>query len=185
MADRTRAKTFDCNWIPLGNGRLTLWHRPGAKALQKLRTFGCDCVLTLLSFKEGAPAIGKMVEKAGIEWLWLPLENGQPPEGAAARSVLSTLPVIADRLESGRSILVHCSAGIHRTGMVAYALLRYYGRNEEQALADIGEMRAHTRENLQRKQIEWGTDAVCLGQVSKPFLDGAVRQNIQGCPQRH
>lgn len=73
------------------------------------------------------------------------------------------LPALADRLEASRSILIHCSAGIHRTGMVAYALLRWYGCDEEQALASIGAMRPHTRDGLQRKQIEWGNEAVRPG----------------------
>lgn len=152
--------TFNCNWVALGNGRLTLWHRPGAKHRNKLKEFGCDYVITLLSSREGAATIGNSVEKAEIKWIWLPLENGKPPQGLAAESILSALPVIATFLEASCSILIHCSAGIHRTGMVAYALLRWHGYNEEQALTFIGKMRMQTRDGLQRKQIDWGNAAV-------------------------
>ena len=154
---------MDCDWVSVGNGRLTLWHRLGRGAASKLKAFGCDCVVTLLSAREGAPTIGTSVANAGMEWVWLPLENGRPPEGSVAESVLSVLPTLAERLGAGRSVLIHCSAGIHRTGMVAYALLRWFGHDEEPALALIGQMRAHTREGLQRKQIDWGNVTVRLG----------------------
>ncbi|VTR92597.1 protein tyrosine phosphatase : Protein tyrosine/serine phosphatase OS=Cesiribacter andamanensis AMV16 GN=ADICEAN_01060 PE=4 SV=1: DSPc [Gemmata massiliana] len=163
MADHTDGASFGCNWISLGNGRLTLWHRPGAKAVSQLKAFGCNCILTLLSSREGAPAVGKLAEHAGLEWMWLPLENGQPPQGEVAESILLALPALAERLDAGRSTLIHCSAGIHRTGMVAYALLRWYGHDEDRALAIIGEMRAHTGEGIQRKQIDWGNKTVPLG----------------------
>ncbi len=163
MTDQTDGASFGCNWISLGNGRLTLWHRPGARAVSQLKAFGCDCILTLLSHREGAPAVGKLAELAGLEWVWLPLENGQPPRGSAAESILLALPALAERLNAGRSILVHCSAGIHRTGMVAYALLRWYGHDEDRALAIIGEMRAHTGSGIQRKQIDWGNETAPLG----------------------
>ena len=125
-----------------------------------LPSFGCDCVLTLLSAREHADLIGQWVAEAGIEWFWLPLENGKPPQGAAAASILAVLPKLSQMLDDGRSILIHCAAGIHRTGMVAYALLRWRGYEEDAALALITQMRAHTGAGLQKKQINWGNEAI-------------------------
>ncbi|MFZ1599577.1 MAG: hypothetical protein WAW26_27315, partial [Anaerolineae bacterium] len=53
-----------------------------------------------------------------------------------------------------------CAAGIHRTGMVAYALLRWRGFDEPAALALITQMRTHTGVGVQRKQIDWGNRAI-------------------------
>jgi protein-tyrosine phosphatase len=120
-------------------------------------------VVTLLSSREGAPVVGELVEQAAIEWVWLPLENGSPPQGPASEAILAALPALARRLDDGRSILIHCSAGIHRTGMVAFALLRWHGYGEDEALAAIGEMRPHTGAGIQRKHVEWGNAAVRPG----------------------
>jgi protein-tyrosine phosphatase len=49
---------------------------------------------------------------------------------------------------------------MHRTGMIAYVLLRYRGFSEEQALDAIERMRAHTREGLNRERVEWGNALV-------------------------
>jgi len=160
MSDHQTTPAFECNWVTLGQGRLTLWHRPGARAVAELRAFGCDCVVTLLSSREGASTVGKHVEQAGIEWFWLPLENGQPPQGAASEAVLSAIPVLWQRLDAGRSILIHCSAGIHRTGMIAYALLRWRGHDEDEALVVIEKMRLHTRTGIQRKHLDWANEMV-------------------------
>ena len=160
MTEETKAFVFTCQWVGIGRGRLTLWHRPGARAVAALKSFGCDCVLTLLAAREHAADIGQWVGEAGIEWLWLPLENGKPPQGEAAASILAALPRLSQMLDDGRSLFIHCAAGIHRTGMVAYALLRWRGYDEDAALALITQMRAHTGAGLQRKQINWGNMAV-------------------------
>jgi len=44
---------------------------------------------------------------------------------------------VAEVLEKGESVLVHCAAGIGRTGMFASCLLQALGSNEEEAIATI------------------------------------------------
>ncbi len=162
MDHMERPVNFTCHWVAIGNGRLTLWHRPGARAVAAMKSFGCDCVLTLQAAREHADLIGQWVAEAGLEWLWLPLENGKPPQAEAAASILAALPRLSQMLDDGRSILIHCAAGIHRTGMVAYALLRWRGFDEDAALALITQMRTHTGAGVQRKQIDWGNRSVPL-----------------------
>jgi hypothetical protein len=63
-------------WIALANGRLTLRGRPGNKLIARLPQAGVSCVVTLLSAREGGQQVGEAVQCAGMEWLWLPLDNG-------------------------------------------------------------------------------------------------------------
>jgi predicted protein tyrosine phosphatase len=142
-------------WIQVGKGRLTVWHRPGIKSLTALKESGCDEILTLLSAKEGASEIGKAVIEAGMNWTWFPMENGNPPAGAAREKLLEVVPKMIEKLESGSSILVHCSAGIHRTGMFTYALLRSIGFGQEHSLKLIAEMRLETATGLRFKHLDW------------------------------
>ena len=46
--------------------------------------------------------------------------------------------------ESRQKVLVHCAAGIHRTGVVAYALLRWTGLHPKGAIDVIHAMRPET-----------------------------------------
>ena len=52
------------------------------------------------------------------------------------------------RLEQGENILVHCAAGIHRTGTFAYLILRRLGNTTKGARAFLGELRQVTLENV-------------------------------------
>lgn len=144
------------NWVAVGSGRIVLTHRPKLRDIPRLPQWGCDRVVTLLSHREGAPKIGQAVQAAGLAWTWLPLANGKPPIGEDDACLRAALPELAGVLDKGSSLLIHCSAGIHRTGMVAYALLRWRGATEVEALDLVGRMRSVTREGLQDHHLAWG-----------------------------
>jgi predicted protein tyrosine phosphatase len=150
--------TLDLTWVPVGAGRLALWHRPGRKHLTAIRDAGCSHLVTLLSEREGAREIGEAATNAGFTWIWLPLPNSDEPVGAARAILEHGLSELSRLLDEGRALLIHCSAGIHRTGMTAYALLRHRGLDREQALSIIGQSRAHTRDGVQERHLRWGDD---------------------------
>lgn len=150
--------TLDYTWVTIGAGRLALWHRPSLKHLGAIRDAGCSHVVTLLSEREGARNLGDAMTKAGLAWIWLPMPNSDEPAGAARGTLEEGLAELSHLLDEGHSLLIHCSAGIHRTGMTAYALLRHRGHDREQALAIIGQARAHTRDGVQERHLRWGDD---------------------------
>jgi len=156
------AKPFTLQWVTLGNGRLTLLHYPGHHAFSQLRQQGCDRIVTLLVAEQGGLAFGEAAQQSGMLWTWLPIKNGKWPPDEVAAAILAELPRISAQLDAGESILIHCNAGIHRTGMVAYALLRLRGYPEEAALALIHQMRPHTRAGIQPRQIDWGNRMIPL-----------------------
>ena len=51
-------------------------------------------------------------------------------------------------------VLVHCAAGIHRTGTVTYSLLRLGGLSAEQAYAHIALIRKDTGKGVGDWRIE-------------------------------
>jgi len=144
----------------VGAGQLTLTHRPRLRGAPQLRAEGCARLVTLLAAREGAERIGNLAQEAGLAWTWLPLNNVRPPTGAAAWSQIADgLGLLAARLDAGESIALHCSAGIHRTGMLAYALLRVVGYPPARALDAIERMRPVTRAGLRSDHIQFG-DAI-------------------------
>lgn len=160
LVDLQSAPTPVLRWVGVGAGRLALTHRPKLRGMPHLRAEGCVRLVTLLSASEGAGRLGSLAQKAGLEWTWLPLNNGQPPTvEEVRRAVAESLITLAARLDAGESIALHCSAGIHRTGMIAYALLRLVGYLPAQALDAIERMRPVTRAGLRSDHLQFG-DAI-------------------------
>lgn len=147
-------------FLPVGAGRLGLWHRPPKRVIPHLPAAGCTHVVTLLSAREGAEEIGGLVEAAGMRWTWIPMASGRPPEGKQNEPIRAALPELSRALDAGETLLLHCSAGMHRTGMVAYAMLRSRGLTADEALAVIATARGHTRAALARALLLWSEDLV-------------------------
>ena len=163
--DRQHELKPDIRWTPIGAGRLALWHRPGRRHFAALRDAGVTHLVTLLSEREGARAIGEQADAAGLRWVWLPMEGAKEPEASARQTLDEGLGRLSHLLDDGAWLLIHCSAGIHRTGMFAYALLRYRRLSRDDALATIDLARPHTREGLKEHHFRWGDEVAAPSPV--------------------
>ncbi|MCX6068810.1 MAG: tyrosine-protein phosphatase [Chloroflexi bacterium] len=151
-------KSSDLHFVQVGNGRMALTHRPRGMDFSMFRGLGCTHIVTLLKESEGAQSIGKMAQNAGLTWVWVPVPNGNHPEGEVHQRLMEALPHLSQLLDEGASLLMHCSAGIHRTGTVAYGLLRWRGISQEDALKLIGQMRTVTHDEMGQKRLCWGNE---------------------------
>jgi protein tyrosine phosphatase (PTP) superfamily phosphohydrolase (DUF442 family) len=128
-----------------GKGHLALSEHPKIQEIPQLRQDGCDLVITILGRRgENAAKIGAAVQASGLTWNWLKvsqIKNLSPMEERVLRTGMAT---VVGAIEAGESVLVHCSAGLHRTGVFAYGVLANGGLSHDQAMAVIGEMRAVT-----------------------------------------
>lgn len=86
---------------------------------------------------------------AYVEWLelqnhpdgqavWFPIPDLHAPSLERVRPFLEEL---ADHVQEGRSLLMHCGAGIGRTGTIAAALLMHLGIPHEEALSNVASAR--------------------------------------------
>lgn len=148
----------DVNFVKVGNGRIALYHRPKNGDFPLLRESGCTHIVTLLKESEHAERYGKFAEEADLEWVWLSVPNGKYPQGEVHERLIQAMPGLSQLLDAGKSLLIHCSAGIHRTGTVAYGLLRWRGVDSEKAMALIHKMRKETAEGMMEKRKQWGDD---------------------------
>ncbi len=146
----------ELRWVTIGPGRVALSHRPKLKDIAKLADLGCQRVVTIQGDHETPGQIERAVRQAGLEWTWIRVGNAKYPEGEADQLMRRGLQGLTASLEAGESVLIHCSAGIHRTGMLAFALLRSVGLQEAEALEKIAEMRPQTREGMHKEHLAWG-----------------------------
>lgn len=146
----------DLKLVPVAAGALALTHRPKYKDVSRLPALGVTHVVTILAEREGAKEIGESVQRAGLTWIWCPLENGQPPEARRTAELRPVLTELTTLVANGAKIVIHCSAGIHRTGMVGYAVLRLLGLDPAAARAKLTELRPVTGEGVGLHRLAWG-----------------------------
>lgn len=153
---RERAITADVSWVQTDNGFLAIGHKPGGKvSFVGLKNEGATVVLTLLHENEGALQIGKQAELAGITWLWFPFSASKPHKGEAIMQVTELYIELQHLLNAENKIYIHCSAGIHRTGMITYGLLRFLGFESTKALEQLKLLRTVTAEQVGEERLLW------------------------------
>ena len=113
------------------SGRLATARRPRsgealAREMARLRDQGVDVLASLLSPGEVSdPAVSATSAiwrpTAGLEFLGLPIEDhGVPPSDVAVTRFTAAL---AQRIAVGKTVVVHCRAGIGRSSLIAAVTL--------------------------------------------------------------
>lgn len=150
------SEKLDIALVSIGGGALALSHRPKLKSLPALRALGVTHLVTLLTEREGARQIGDVAVAAGLSWIWTPLDGGDVPSEARTAELRATLTELTSVITGGGQVVVHCSAGIHRTGMFGYALLRQLGLAAGEAREKLAELRGVTADGVGDDRLAWG-----------------------------
>ncbi len=151
------------NWIQVYNGSLTIGHRPGGRIISNLKVQGVDHILTLLSEAEGAREIEKGCHRDGVKWIWFPMSSAQVPGEEKSDIFKELFDEMAKILKNKAKLYLHCSAGIHRTGMITYAFLRYVGLSAFDARNKLKELRVDTWQAVGDNRLLWGDNFANLG----------------------
>ncbi|MCA9608753.1 MAG: tyrosine-protein phosphatase [Myxococcales bacterium] len=170
----------DWRALLVGSSSLVLLNRPKERALPVLAARGLTDVVTLLMAREGGTLVGSACRVAGLRWHHAPIERGRAPIGVdeaaafehAARSVLQILE------QPNTVTLLHCSAGLHRTGMVALRSLKLLGVSDERALEILDELRPRSREEMTEARLAYGLRGELAS--AKPSGSGRRRKDRDG-----
>lgn len=142
------------NWFEHKGGRLAIGPRPGRRSsLPKLEKEGCDYIVSILGKKEQPEVIQRAAETRGWGWYHIPMPSAKPPPEEYDELFRDDLARLTELLEDGHSVYLHCSAGLHRTGMIAEAWLMQEG--VEDPLKTLREMREQTADEMTFERSVW------------------------------
>jgi hypothetical protein len=140
--------TGSLGWAKAKNGCLAAAGAPGAGGALEWARQGATCVVTLLRSDEPAFCPSQRgISVAGLHWEHVALSgrgavtdpNG---EDLASWRILSEL--LPRLLEDGAWIVVHCAAGMHRTGATVFRALRMCNFSASDVLTIVERMRPVT-----------------------------------------
>ncbi|WP_168797618.1 protein-tyrosine phosphatase family protein [Neolewinella litorea] len=143
------------DWVAVGAGHLAIGHRPGADLVGSLKLQGATHILTLLSEKEGGRKVEGFCREQDLAWLWLPMASARPPAEDRYAEIACQFNDLATILNDGGRIYLHCSAGIHRTGMITVALLRFLGLDGPAAMETLRALRPTTHAGAGDHRLAW------------------------------
>ena len=134
-------------WIQgFTDGHLAIMPAPQPESLERAivhwKEEGVDIVVSLLELAEVpglVEAEGDLCDELGLEFLWFPIRDGSVPVSASAFNGL--IARLGEEVARGKSVAIHCRAGIGRSALVAAGVLHYLHINAETALDMVAEAR--------------------------------------------
>lgn len=141
-------------WLSAMPGRLEPW----VSFVGEARRAGLNHVVCLTPRDELAalsPAYHAALAQAPLGWSWLhlPMNNfGLPDDEAAFRAGIAQ---IAAALRQGDRVLMHCAAGMGRTGTAAACVLKALGLNAPEALRRTRDAGSNPQNALQSGMVAW------------------------------
>ncbi len=140
-------------WLQSMPGRLESW---GA-FLDEARARQLNLVVCLNPLDEVAqlsPAYHKAIAEGRLPFRWLHLPMRDFGLGTDTAAFRAGVEQVTQGLKLGESVLLHCAAGIGRTGTVAACALKQLGLETEAALRRVREAGSNPQSALQSGWID-------------------------------
>lgn len=125
-------------------------------ALQQWQRLHITCIVSLMvpGEREGWENEEALCENLGIRLISIPIEDHSVPKPEEMQSIAARLDGLYKRLQGGQRVLVHCFAGIGRSGMVTAALLMLAGISLDDAVVKVSSARGLCCPETE-EQLEW------------------------------
>ena len=139
---RQDRRSLEIAWV---TSDLAISRAPAPDEWQLVSAEGIDSVADL---RAGERVDAELVERHGLRYASFPVEDGAAPSPGGLRRLAGW---VADEIEAGRAVLIHCREGRGRSVLAAGAALRELGYGVANAYALV--RRAQTGATLSEVQI--------------------------------
>ncbi len=136
--------------LPSG-GAIGLTHLPGrdrrdlGEDLTAIEAWGAAALVTLVEVREfaryGVPGFAEAAATRRFAWHHWPMADMGLPDAIFAAAWDHEGHAVLARLERGERVVLHCAAGLGRTGMIAARLLTELGLAPEAAISRVRAVR--------------------------------------------
>ena len=113
------------------------------------------CLTAREEIEELSPAYHVAVSQGTLpfRWLHVPMRNfGLPEDPAAFRD---SVQQVADALRAGQTVMLHCAAGLGRTGSTAACVLKALGLDTDEALQRVRDAGSNPQNAKQSGLVNW------------------------------
>ena len=116
------------------------------------------CLAPLEEVHRKSPDYAHVIEASDVPWVhkMFPVPDFGVPTSQAA--FLNLGRSVAEHLREGERVLIHCGAGIGRTGTLAVSVLMALGMNKEDACKAIEQAGSGPETSDQRDLVQWVAD---------------------------
>ncbi len=159
----------------IGKGFIAIMARPSLEendpaSVVNISRLGIKLVVSLLETNEartlGLDAEREQVKALGMDFVSFPIPDMGIPTSVEEFASLSKM--LLKQVNAGTNILVHCHAGIGRSGLMAAGILLHCDLNSQQAFAHISKMRGvRVPETPQQEHWLINNQAAIVGEQEK------------------
>ncbi len=137
------------------------WERDLETDLKRLREeYGVGVLVSLMERDEYSdlqiPELFQKAEQQGMAVLYLPIPDYGVPNASEDDDYRPFIEDVANRIEEGETVIVHCRGGLGRSGMVAASVLVALGQSAEEAIKTVRGARKGAIETPdQEDRVRW------------------------------
>lgn len=142
------------------DSKITCYRRPSLRSISVLKeVYGLNSILSCIVKKEKPELIENKATEAGMKFFNIPFRKAKEnylQKDSTMKMLIEEIRKMYECLINGTlCLLIHCAAGVRRTGIVVYCLLRMNGESKESALEILLKLREETRNGIGDYRIEY------------------------------
>lgn len=132
------------------------WERDLDMDIIAIKEWGAVSLVTLMELQElslfGVPGLGDAARRAGLNWLHLPIRDGEVPDTRFDKLWPDVAASLLRELGAGQRVVIHCRGGLGRTGLVSGMLLVELGEIPGKALYRVRKSRPGAVETTEQER---------------------------------